>query len=133
MMPESLRKKRQRARRAPEDVLLDAIRSFLSTKGEFTVEINPVPKTFGFNVRGSARLTDREVVELGNELLDVASASWPASGSTWTWMIGIYREDELADVIHPEDDPRLICSVCGSTQQRSLGERCLACRSEISL
>ncbi|HEY9422839.1 MAG TPA: hypothetical protein VIW92_15610 [Thermoanaerobaculia bacterium] len=132
-MPESLRKRRQRERRTREEELVESVRRLASTQAGVTVEANPASdfETLGFNVHVPPQLTDAEIVDLGNQLLEVATASALKGESSWTWMIGIYRAGVLVTVITAGDGRNQICSLCGFIQQESMGDRCLSCKSNL--
>jgi hypothetical protein len=131
-MPESLRKRRQRERRTREDELVESIRRLVSTQAGVTVEVNPASdfETLGFNVHVPPQLTDAEIVDFGNQLLEVATAR-AVEESSWKWMIGIYRADVLVTVIAAGDGRNQICPLCGFIQQESMGDRCLSCKSNL--
>ena len=133
-MPESLRKKRQRQRRSPDDELADVLRESISANHGVTIEPNPASdyRTLGFNVTVPAAATDADVVTLGNRLLAIAAESRFARDPEWTWLIGIYRSNQLVAALATGDTRRVICPVCGDVQAEDLGTSCLSCSSKLS-
>ena len=124
----SSRKKRQLAKRPPEETLYDEVKEAISRWNVLSVEEDYAGSRdrLGFRIDVAAEATAENVLEMGNALLARMKSSPTAAELSGNWIIGIYRSDELVRVVAPGDKPRFICAAC-ELEQEALSDCCLQC------
>jgi len=126
----SQQKRRHLAKRPLEKTLLEEVQeavsrwSVLSAEEEYEGEWD----SLGFRIDVSEETTAEDVLEMGNALLALLKDSPAAAKLTGTWIIGIYRSDELVRVVTPRDKPQFICAVCGYEQEK-WSDVCIQCKT----
>lgn len=130
-MSESQQKKRHRARRPPDETLIERVTAFLSGRPGIALETHMAGmwNELGFRLDVPSDFTDGDVLALGNALLDLIRTAAAELEIPFTWIAGIYRAGELVRVLDPRSEPMRICGICGETQWASFGDVCLSCRS----
>lgn len=140
-MSESQRKKRQKVRQPPEDVFIErigeVIRRFSANHPDVTFEHELQSKynALCIWVYAPENYTDQDILELGNALLEAASAGAEALALTYAWSIGIYRESDKSEpirIIESRSQPERFCIACGYRQEIQHGNNCLQCQSPLS-
>lgn len=124
----SQRKKRQIEKRPPEETLFEEVQEATLKWNVLSVEKHYAGywDELGFRVDVSAEATAEDMLEMGNALLALMESSPTAAKLPGTWIIGIYRGDDLVRVVAPGDKPWFICADCGLEQQE-WSDRCLQC------
>lgn len=130
--PESQRKKRKSLQRPPQDVLetriaecaqeIAAEHQALSMETHFAGYFNEL----GLRVDVAADTSAHAVLSLGNALLEAITQITSTIELPFSWIVGIYKGDELLRVVSPGDDPHRICAVC-ATEQVFLLPSCSVC------
>ena len=102
-MPDSKRKKRQRGRRSPEQVLIDAVEEFVATRPDLTLETHRAGywDEIGFRLHLQREFTAEEIDALGDALLDVIHETTSGLEMEWTWLVSLCREGEILQVLEP--------------------------------
>ena len=125
--------RRRKAARPPtaeaiEAALLERVRSaaagapVAAIEAEFAGYFNEL----GFRLDLAPEASNAEVVALYNKLLAELTSATAALEPPFTWIVGLYRSDELVRVVTPTSVPEWICGVC-NTEHSSLHGSCPYC------
>jgi hypothetical protein len=129
---DSQRKKRQRAQSLTADVIesriVERVERVASEHGVVAVESEFAGyfNQLGFHVDVAPEASAEMIRVLGNALLDATTQIASELEAPFTWIIGIYRNDELVHVASTGDSPSRICPNC-CHEQRTAGPTCIVC------
>jgi hypothetical protein len=100
-LPESRRKKRRRARRAPEQVLIESVEEFFADRSDVVLETHMAGywNEIGFRLSLQRDFTTDEIDALGDALVDVILKTTAGLEMEWTWMVSLVRGEEVLCVL----------------------------------